>query len=179
MPNNIYRVDNGNTHGWLVRFEHGGRVLTKTFTDRVHGGRDLTLAKAERYRDAMRESIGRPLPSTKQIHTRESRRKAWKRRTRTRVPGIGYTFGRHRGGSVSLSVQGFWRDPDGSWKSIKRSTDRHGIEGALMQVCRPVARGLATGPAFGGRKRHLTAQALFDAALPVIREIHERRKWAA
>lgn len=179
MPDNIYRVDHTSTHGWQVRFVHRGRRLGRLFSDSHHGGREQAYEKACLYRDEIRSAIGDLAPSIAQITSRECRRKVWEAKTRTRTPGIGYTFQTHRSGLVTLFVQGFWRDPDGRWRSMKRSVDKHGLEKALDQVCKRVARGLQQGPAFGGRKRHLTAEALFNGALPALRDVADGQRAAA
>jgi hypothetical protein len=52
---NITRFDYGKTHGWWVRFqrstESGRRVVSKMFSDAVHGGKRKALRAAVGWRD--------------------------------------------------------------------------------------------------------------------------------
>lgn len=51
---NISRIDqpDNNTHGWFVRIRRDGKSLSKFFSDKKHGGKDLSLQKAISFRDA-------------------------------------------------------------------------------------------------------------------------------
>lgn len=51
---NISRIDqpDNNTHGWFVRIRRDGKALSKFFSDRKHGGKDIALEKATTYRDS-------------------------------------------------------------------------------------------------------------------------------
>lgn len=53
---NISRLDYGRTHGWWVRFQRGERegkrrVIQKSFSDRLYGGKRKALAAAIAWRD--------------------------------------------------------------------------------------------------------------------------------
>jgi hypothetical protein len=52
---NITRFDYGNTHGWWVRFQRSTagrhRVVSKMFSDAVHGGKRKALRAAVAWRD--------------------------------------------------------------------------------------------------------------------------------
>ena len=55
---NITRFDYGKTHGWWVRFQRSSesgakRVLSKLFSDAVHGGKIKALRAAVAWRDQM------------------------------------------------------------------------------------------------------------------------------
>lgn len=47
----ISRIDSRNTHGWFVRIFREGQVHSKMFSDRPHGGSELALQEARKYRD--------------------------------------------------------------------------------------------------------------------------------
>ena len=47
----ISRIDSKHTHGWFVRISREGKIHSKMFSDRPHGGKEEALQAAIRYRD--------------------------------------------------------------------------------------------------------------------------------
>lgn len=58
----ISRVDylKRNTHGWYVRVPWKGEIHAKFFSDGAHGGKDVALNKAIRYRNRLEKALGKP-----------------------------------------------------------------------------------------------------------------------
>lgn len=54
---NITRMDYKRTHGWWVRFERLGRLISKTFSDGCYGGKRKALVAAIEYRDEVFKTL--------------------------------------------------------------------------------------------------------------------------
>jgi len=62
---NIVRVEYRNQRAWWVRFNRRGKVISKCFTDSIHGGKRKALHAARAWRDAtasMIEPSKKPAP---------------------------------------------------------------------------------------------------------------------
>jgi hypothetical protein len=68
---NITRFDYGRTHGWWVRFQRntasGNRVVSKMFSDSVHGGKAKARRAAIAWRDRTARAIQPARPSRTEL----------------------------------------------------------------------------------------------------------------
>ena len=126
---NISRFDYGRTHGWWVRFQRGttaeGRriIVSKMFSDAVHGGNSKALGAAIAWRN--RTVLNVPSPMRTGIPEL--------------TPGTGYvrrTEIRQRSGNTS-DVWVAWIRLDGGPKSAastSRSVAKWGVRGAKLEA---------------------------------------------
>ncbi len=86
---NIKRIDTKpraqkQTHGFQVHFLRGDTVVTKMFSDAVHGGKEAARKAARKYR---RQALAElPARSVRGFGSAKGRKSAGKKRTATRRP---------------------------------------------------------------------------------------------
>lgn len=73
----ISRIDSSkkNTHGWYVRIWFQGKMLSRFFSDKKAGDKDISLDQALAWRDEMRRELGLPL-TDRVVVTRNPRNKS-------------------------------------------------------------------------------------------------------
>ncbi len=98
MPNNLYRIDTSNTHGWQFRKFHNGNQLSKLFSDKKYGGKDESYLAACQYRD---EIVGG-------LHHYRFRRRP-QSNSRTGYSGVSITTEKRKGQDVRV-YQVHWVD---------------------------------------------------------------------
>ncbi|MFH1851912.1 MAG: hypothetical protein ABIA75_06170, partial [Candidatus Neomarinimicrobiota bacterium] len=59
MPDNLYRIDTPNTHGWQFRKFYNGQQLSKLFSDKKFGGKEQSFQAARDYRDEILAGLRR------------------------------------------------------------------------------------------------------------------------
>lgn len=124
---NITRFDYGKTHGWWVRFQRSTeagttRVVSKMFSDAVHGGKRLALRAAIAWRDEVAATI-RP------ARRRRSLRSGYVKRAEIA----------RRGGASPVYVA-WMRMPDGRAASTSFSIDKWGAQEAKRRCHLYLAR---------------------------------------
>ncbi|MEY4545375.1 MAG: hypothetical protein RL685_1570 [Pseudomonadota bacterium] len=117
---NISRLDYERTHAWWVRFQRGSgterRVVSKMFSDALHGGKRKALLAAQLWRDRMAPKVPR----------------SQRRSELTVPPGYGYVKRREllRRSSRQACYVAWLRVEDGCAKSTSRSVRVYGERGA-------------------------------------------------
>ena len=162
---NVSRVDSGNTHGWLVRLQRDGRITSKLFSDRAHGGRDDALRRALAWRDEQRARLGPVRHDPSRLHSPEARRRNRQVLTRTGMTGIGFQLRPYGGGRVPY-VTAYWIDANGRRRQTSFSVAKHGVEEAVALAARARAQ---TSNWHGGEL--MTAQEIADRAEGPVRRL--------
>ncbi len=134
----ISRIDCKNTHGYQVRIVRRGKEYSKLFSDRVHGGKDKALAKAQAYEKELLAKLP-PL----------SREKTKPQRNNTSgILGVSRSFMKYRGkGSGGYYWQTTFRSPEtGKPMTIKFSVAKYGEEEAKRRaiLCRAAKANIFT-----------------------------------
>lgn len=121
----IHRIDYGKTHSWHVMIRRRNRLITRHFTDGVHGGKCAAFKAAIAFRDAV----------LKEHHNNEYR--VWlrlKRPTNTSgTTGVGrYTTRKVQGGRVVERAhwRAFWTDQLGGKHSRAFLVSKYGEDRA-------------------------------------------------
>jgi hypothetical protein len=166
---NVYRIDIDatNTHGWQVRITRQGCHFRKYFADHAHGGITESRDAAIEHRDFLLEELpALPEGEAAHLHTEETRRKAWKKLTRTGVKGLGYTMKiDNPQGKARPYASAYWSDHDGKRHSAQRSIIYHGVTSAVRQVAEVLAE---------ESDHDLTPEEMVEQALPNIKKMLKR-----
>jgi hypothetical protein len=132
----ISRIDSEacRTYGWYVRARFNGKVVSKLFSDKKHGGKAKALMKARRfYKKALTSLIKKnsDLKSDKiPVKTIISRN----RKNNTGIVGVQKIIRKNPGGSVYKAYRVNWTDTTGKSRTKFFSVDKLGDRQAFKQA---------------------------------------------
>ncbi|RMH78967.1 MAG: AP2 domain-containing protein [Calditrichaeota bacterium] len=133
----ITRIDTeaNHTHGWYVRVRKHGKVYSKFFSDRKHGGAANALNKARRYykkqmQAILAETLGE-IPDKLPTRTVVTRNK----KNNTGVVGVQRIERKNPGGTVYRAYRVCWTDKDGKSRTRFFSVKKYGDEEAFRLAC--------------------------------------------
>ena len=123
----ISRIDSRSTHGWFVRAFRNGRTHSKVFSDGVHGGRQIALEKAAKYRDEYEREHPPEYAATR------IRRRPQKNNT-SGVVGVSDTYCKSRTGEKIPCFGVTWRPRRNVTKCKKFYYHHYGSREAALEV---------------------------------------------
>ena len=133
----ISRIDTeaNNTHGWYVRVRHDGKVRSKFFSDRKHGGIARALMKARRfYRKEMQGILTRALgEAPDRIPDRVLVTK--NKNNNTGVIGVQRIERKNPSGSIYKAFRVCWTQKSGAVKTRFFSIAKYGEKQAFQLAC--------------------------------------------
>ncbi len=122
MPDNLYRIDTANTHGWQFRKFHNGSQISRLFSDKKYGGSEKSFSAACEYRD---EILGG-------LHVYRFRRSPQKN-SRTGYSGVSITHENRDGEKIRI-YQVHWVDSDGKRHNKRFFTSRFKSDKQALQA---------------------------------------------
>src|ERR1044071_8172348 len=129
----ISRIDqeSRNTFGWYVRVMFNGKQVSKFFSDKMHGGRNESLAAAVKYRDEAEKKLGRPR-TDRQVIARQTRNSSG-------IVGVQLRTKVQRTKDGERIVNKYyvvtWNPEPGRVKTIFVPVEKYGERGALLKAC--------------------------------------------
>jgi hypothetical protein len=128
-PRNIIRIDNEShrTHGWRVTLQRRCKIVGKTFSDGVHGGKRKALKAAIEYLDTLL-SENSSLEYQIWVHTR------LRKDNTSGIPGVGRyeAIDNPKTGRRVVFWRACWADEDGIRHQRKFSVYRYGEDQAKL-----------------------------------------------
>ena len=112
--------DENSTYGWFVRIYRDNKIISKFFSDKKHGGRDIALAMAKQWRNEMYQEHPRedvpfftePLPTnTTGVHGVTSSHDFWGTGSnRRKMPYYSVFWAERRGKHLTKRFYHHWYD---------------------------------------------------------------------
>ena len=123
----ISRIDSNQTHGWFVRVYRDGKTHSKMFSDGVHGGREMALEAAKKYKEEYERENPPSCASTRM------RLRPLKNNTSGAL-GVSETFSRGRNGKKIPCFNVSWRPRQNMSRSKSFYFSKYGSREAAFEA---------------------------------------------